>query len=298
MPKLSTLPTFLSALVLTAVVVSAHEHHDELSEEEATAPVDTILWIHMGLQALVWGILFPVGMVLGITRSRWHVPLQSAGFALTIAGIVLGHSHKGRQFLPSAHGVFANVLIILTGWAMSQHAQALEISTKVHTTFGCTLMLAGFSRIVEICFVPSKYSDASNRDDQSDNTLAESTPGYSSSDDGKMAAARAFRHLPPILLVASGILLMSATDEALDYVHVNGMDHVTYLLIMFSLAFALYTLILTLIRLFSTTGRNAQSFSTTGNNIELASPRSPSKWYAPVPRDDTTTHVLGPDEDD
>ncbi|EGN97014.1 hypothetical protein SERLA73DRAFT_22646, partial [Serpula lacrymans var. lacrymans S7.3] len=98
--------------VLTAVVVSAHEHHDELSEEEATAPVDTILWIHMGLQALVWGILFPVGMVLGITRSRWHVPLQSAGFALTIAGIVLGHSHKGRQFLPSAHGVFANVLFI------------------------------------------------------------------------------------------------------------------------------------------------------------------------------------------
>ncbi|EGN97015.1 hypothetical protein SERLA73DRAFT_140908, partial [Serpula lacrymans var. lacrymans S7.3] len=212
------------------------------------------------------------------------------GWTGGILGIFVSQNNQ-RNVVPG-------LIIILTGWAMSQHAQALEISTKVHTTFGYTLMLAGFSRIVEICFVPSKPSDVSNRDDQSEHTLAESTPVYSPSDDGKMAAARAFRHLPPFLLIASGILFMSATDEELDYVHDNGMDHVTYLLIMFSLAFALYTLILTLIRLFSTTGRNAQSFSTTGNNIELASPRSLSKWYAPVPRDDVATHILGPDEDD
>jgi len=54
----------------------AHEHHDELTEEEANAPVDSILWIHIFLQATVWGILFPVGMVFGLSRSRWHVPLQ------------------------------------------------------------------------------------------------------------------------------------------------------------------------------------------------------------------------------
>ncbi|EGO22574.1 hypothetical protein SERLADRAFT_350605, partial [Serpula lacrymans var. lacrymans S7.9] len=156
--------------------------------------------------------------------------------------------------LDNQRNVVPGLIIILTGWAMLQHAQALEISTKVHTTFEYTLMLAGLTRIVKICFC---------------------TPGYSPSDNGKMAAARAFRHLPPF--VSPKILFMSATNEELNYVHNSDMDHITYLLTMFSLAFTLYTLILTLIHLFSTTGRNAQSFPTTGNNIELASSRSPSR---------------------
>ncbi len=64
---------FKLALVLP---VAAHEHHNELSEEQANSPVDSILWIHIFLQGLVWGVLFPTGMVLGLSRSRWHVPLQ------------------------------------------------------------------------------------------------------------------------------------------------------------------------------------------------------------------------------
>ena len=68
------LPVFL--LWLTVTPALAHEHHDEISEEDANAPVDAILWIHMFLQAAVWGFLFPIGMVLGLSRSRWHVPLQ------------------------------------------------------------------------------------------------------------------------------------------------------------------------------------------------------------------------------
>ena len=53
----------------------AHSHH-ELTEEEANAPIDAILWIHIVLQVIVWGVIFPIGMVLGLTRSKWHVPLQ------------------------------------------------------------------------------------------------------------------------------------------------------------------------------------------------------------------------------
>lgn len=64
------------SLLLLSLLALGHEHHDKITEEQASAPVDAILWIHMGLQALVWGVLFPIGMVLGITRSRWHVPLQ------------------------------------------------------------------------------------------------------------------------------------------------------------------------------------------------------------------------------
>jgi len=65
-----------------ALLAAAHEHHDQLSEEQANAPVDAILWIHMTLQAGVWGILFPVGMILGLSRSRWHVPLQVFSLSL------------------------------------------------------------------------------------------------------------------------------------------------------------------------------------------------------------------------
>lgn len=63
-------------LLFLVGIVSGHAHHDELTEEQSNAPIDAILWIHMFLQAAVWGIIFPIGMVLGITRSRWHVPLQ------------------------------------------------------------------------------------------------------------------------------------------------------------------------------------------------------------------------------
>jgi len=67
---------------------------------------------------------------------------------------------------------------------------------QVHGTFGYTLMLAGFTRIIEICFFAPSYSSEGLSDDgsQSEHTLADS---YSSS--GKAAAARAFRHLPPFV---------------------------------------------------------------------------------------------------
>lgn len=167
--------TFIFTLLLS---VYAHEHHAELTEEQANAPVDSVLWIHMFLQATVWGVLFPIGMVLGITRSRWHVPLQvgtqcvvqyvfassltgtqSTGFALTIAGYFLGHSHKGRMFLSSAHGKFASVLFIpiatqlflgiylklhihersIRPWAVRMHG----ILGKAYPILGWTQMLFG-----------------------------------------------------------------------------------------------------------------------------------------------------------
>ncbi|PFH48652.1 hypothetical protein AMATHDRAFT_196247 [Amanita thiersii Skay4041] len=415
--------------------VLGHKHHDEVSEEDANAPVDSILWIHMFLQAAVWGLLFPIGMVLGLSRSRWHVPLQSTGFLLTFTGYILGHSHKGRAFPRSAHGSFANILIIpilsqltlgiylklhihektirpyavmahgilgkiypvlgwvqmlfgaivfggycrgdhlgqclahyimgsgfiaygtimailllageawvrrsgrspewwdswvimlwgivntftehrgntwsvkdmqhtilgilwwaggllgiflsrnnqrnivpsliiiLTGWAMSQHAQALMISTKVHSVFGYTLSLAGIARIVEICFFPStlpatthapntivfSVSDDGNTSDQTlhDARYAAEAERAVRRDQAKVKAARAFRHLPPFLLVAAGLLFMSATDEELENVHNHEMDHVTYILIMFSIAFLLYFFINFLIHLHANSGRNA-----------------------------------------
>ena len=67
--------TILSLSLLVQLTL-AHSHHDDLTEEELNLPVDAILWIHIFLQTTVWGVIFPIGMVLGLSRSRWHVPLQ------------------------------------------------------------------------------------------------------------------------------------------------------------------------------------------------------------------------------
>jgi hypothetical protein len=63
-----------SLLLGSGVPISAHDHPQK--ETNLNEPVDALLWIHIFLQAAVWGIIFPTGMVLGITRSKWHVPLQ------------------------------------------------------------------------------------------------------------------------------------------------------------------------------------------------------------------------------
>ncbi|BGP16426.1 hypothetical protein JCM10213_004018 [Rhodosporidiobolus nylandii] len=107
----------VAILVLLALAgsASAHEHHEEevgpyehnFTNEE---PMDSVLKWHIGIQILCWGILFPAGMVLGITRSRFHVPLQSVTIVLTLCGNYLGHHHAGRSFHMTAHAHAAGYL--------------------------------------------------------------------------------------------------------------------------------------------------------------------------------------------
>lgn len=103
------------------------------------------------------------------------------------------------------------------------------------------------------------------------------------------------------LTIIGRLLFISATDEELQFVHNNGMDHVTYLLIMFrsvflslhvlrgscfcprSIAFILYTFILVLINLYASSGRNAAGSDMHDNRIEMNSWRIGSKWYSRVP---------------
>lgn len=63
---LRTLPRALVALSLVAVSY-AHDHH-EIAEADRNAPIDNVLWLHIALQTTLWGLLWPLGMVLGITR--------------------------------------------------------------------------------------------------------------------------------------------------------------------------------------------------------------------------------------
>lgn len=105
----------------------------------------------------------------------------------------------------------------MTGYAMANHGQHLEFSTDVHKLFGWSLMSAGFARIIEVCFVL--------RDRASDNTRR---------------PPRAFQHLPPYLLVLSGLTFLSATEEQMQWIAGSGMDSTTYANILFSGAFAIY----------------------------------------------------------
>jgi len=70
---------FLLLLSDGVIVVSAH-YHDGGDVPEgfviSPEPLDSILWWHICTMIAAFGILFPTGMVLGIVRSRWHVPLQ------------------------------------------------------------------------------------------------------------------------------------------------------------------------------------------------------------------------------
>ncbi|KAK8041043.1 hypothetical protein PG994_014050 [Apiospora phragmitis] len=76
-------------------------------------PIDTTLWVHIFIQMAAWGVIFPAGMVLGIVKSRWHVPVQSVGGVLALLGYALGHMHGGREFGYNIHSIFATPLMFL-----------------------------------------------------------------------------------------------------------------------------------------------------------------------------------------
>ncbi|OIW29402.1 hypothetical protein CONLIGDRAFT_631478 [Coniochaeta ligniaria NRRL 30616] len=379
-----------------------HDHGTENIEEGETIskdPIDTVLWIHIFLQMIAFGVLFPVGMVLGIIKNRWHVPLQVFATAIAIVGYFLGHMHKGREFVPNnVHAKFANILyfqmffqvalgvylklhlekgvharirpvirmihnvngkafpliswvqmlfggittlgfcqgdhlgqclahfimgsafiaygilltilllvgqlwlkrtgrsqeffdsvviaawgcvntftehrwgtawvrndwqhttmgiiwwaaglagvwlsrgrdgqpkrnfipgfvLLMTGWAMSAHPQELPISAMTHKLFGYSLMAAGLTRMIEISFILQDKPSISNT-------------GFDT---------HSFQYVPVFLLYASGFLFMGATEEQMHLVASAGIDHVAYILILYSLAFLMFLFVLMLIHLY------------------------------------------------
>ncbi|KAK3070496.1 hypothetical protein LTR53_010373 [Teratosphaeriaceae sp. CCFEE 6253] len=88
MATFRTRPAVLIALIAAAALASAHGDHSHLTDGVAisTEPLDAILWTHILLQCLAWGLLFPAGMVLGLVRSRWHVPTQTLASVIAIVG--------------------------------------------------------------------------------------------------------------------------------------------------------------------------------------------------------------------
>ncbi|KAK0720294.1 hypothetical protein B0H67DRAFT_484990 [Lasiosphaeris hirsuta] len=382
-----------------------HEHGEENIPDGMTVsvdPIDATLWAHIFVQMLAFGILFPVGMVLGIIKSRWHVPLQIFGTCVALLGYALGHLHGGRQFSSeNVHAKFGNVIfflmagqivlgaylklhlekgihgrirpvirllhnvngkafplaswtqmlfggitalgfcqgdhlgqclahfimgsafmaygvlltilllvgqlwlrrtgrsqeffdsvviaawgcvntftehrwgtawvrndwqhttmgvvwwcaglagiwlsrdrdgspkrnfipgfvILITGWAMSSHPQEMVVSAMTHKMFGYNLMGVGLTRMIEIAFI------------------LQDKPGLS--ENGR--ESHSFQYIPIFLLFSSGFLFMGATEEQMALVAASGMDHVAYILILYSLAFLLFLFVNMLIYLYDRT---------------------------------------------
>ncbi|KAK7955175.1 Integral membrane protein [Apiospora saccharicola] len=391
-----------------------HDHSSNHIPEGKTIsddPIDTTLWVHIFIQMVAWGVIFPVGMVLGIVKSRWHVPVQALGGVLAILGYFLGHMHGGREFGSNIHSVFATPLmfmllgqgvmgiylklhlekgfhgkmrrwvklghsilgkampvlawtqmvfggiatlgfchgdhlgqclahyimgssfiaygilsvlvllvgqvwlrrtgrsqeffdsamiaswgfvntltehrwggpwvendwqhttmgviwwcaglvgiwlskdrtgrpqrnfipgfvLLITGWAMSSHPQHMMTSAQTHKLFGYTLMAAGLSRIIEISFVAT------------DGVPEDGSP------------VRNFQFISVFLLYASGTLFMGATEEQMDLIENSGMDHVAYILIMYSIAFLIFLFSMMLINLYDQNANPAAPTKHLGN---------------------------------
>ncbi|KAL5606857.1 uncharacterized protein BROUX77_004050 [Berkeleyomyces rouxiae] len=105
----------LAVFALLAGRASAF-HDDSRIDQDATVssdPLDAALWLHIFVMMLSVGILYPIGMVLGMTKSRWHIPVQILATALAAFGYVLGYFHKGRMFRPNnAHAKFSGIMFI------------------------------------------------------------------------------------------------------------------------------------------------------------------------------------------
>lgn len=67
-----------------------HEHHTAAADIDTSQPRGNGIFIHAFLQFLAWAVVFPLGMVLGLKKSKWHVPCQVAGLSLTGTGFILG----------------------------------------------------------------------------------------------------------------------------------------------------------------------------------------------------------------
>jgi hypothetical protein len=97
------------------------------------------------------------------------------------------------------------------------------ISTMIHAVFGYTLMGAGVTRIIEISFVLKDK-----------NTLVGPQGGDVD------AEINSFQWMPVFLLYAGGFLFMGATEEQMKVLNDYHVTHVSYVLILYSIAFLLF----------------------------------------------------------
>ncbi|GAA5925569.1 Ytp1p [Sporobolomyces koalae] len=165
MSRYRTRASLLAVLLVLslAVGVLAHEHHEvetgpyeqNFTNEE---PIDSILKWHIAVQVACWGFLFPIGMILGLNQSRYHVPFQLVTIVLSLSGNYLGHHHRGRSFHMTAHAAFASYLWwymilqaaigIFLKLHVLEHSRTRALVKRVHKWVGISFPIMGWVQMV------------------------------------------------------------------------------------------------------------------------------------------------------
>ncbi|WWC69246.1 uncharacterized protein I206_103183 [Kwoniella pini CBS 10737] len=157
---------YVSLVLLCATYAQAHEHHN-ITQIDPEVPIDGKIYFHGALQTFLWGISFPIGMVLGLSKSKYHVPLQSINIVLVFVGMYFGHHHGGRQYPETVHGLMAKIIkwIIITQGALGTFLKLhiLEKNVrpwvvpfhsfigKIFPVLGWTQMLFGVATALGYC---------------------------------------------------------------------------------------------------------------------------------------------------
>ncbi|KAI8452166.1 hypothetical protein BY996DRAFT_4584919, partial [Phakopsora pachyrhizi] len=152
-------------------------------------------WSHKDMQHTALGAFWALTGLLGIYQSR----------------------NARRSIVPG-------LIVMISGWVFQSHQQSIPFSTKVHGSFGVTLMAAGLIKIIEVCWDGSESSLSTKRQRRS-NGIRE---------------MNAFDHITPLLLVIAGTMFMSSTEEQILLILKINMDHSTYLLCQVSVGSMIY----------------------------------------------------------
>lgn len=196
------------------------------------------------------------GCVNTFTEHRWgtawvkndwqHTTMGVIWWAAGLAGLWLSRDRDGRpqrNFIPA-------FVILITGWGMSAHPQELMVSAMTHKMFGYTLMAVGVTRIIEISFVLRDRQGLAENGRETNSF--QYIPVFVSPPRIHVETARL---IISQLLYASGFLFMGATEEQMAFVAASDMDHVSYILILYSLSFLVFLLTMMLVHLYD---RNAE----------------------------------------
>ncbi|CAH1758712.1 6683_t:CDS:2 [Entrophospora sp. SA101] len=147
-------------IILASFSTLSHAHdHRDLSQ------VDIKLWTHIIFMFIAFALIFPIGMVLGLSKSKWHVPVQSLGTIIGTMGYFLGHSHGGKEF--KIHSSFASIVVFLflaqigAGIYLKLHRIiigkthnlnnkhfARSIIQKIHSIIGITFPITSYIQII------------------------------------------------------------------------------------------------------------------------------------------------------
>ncbi|ODV96389.1 hypothetical protein PACTADRAFT_33563 [Pachysolen tannophilus NRRL Y-2460] len=168
------------------------------------------------------------GFINTWTEHRWgkepwnmgdyqHTSMGIVWWSMGLLGIYLSRGGR-RSFIPA-------VVLMFTGYSMSEHTQHLAVSTKVHSMFGLMLMSGGLTRIIEIGFLLKDERSVPNK-------------------------ILSFQYFPAFLLIESGILFMGANEEQLELVTRLGSDHSAYILVLTSAASLINLWFLLLLQLY------------------------------------------------